>query len=165
MLNKKLGWIKTNLDNKIYIALKNVTFNLICQYTVAAVKMTNKKIFCVPLQGIIYFMQSFIFDKLTSKIKKQLVILEDVSNFQIVNLKAYNNYDSKTLLPVFSLTTKINFSNDSNSKPESTPEPNIGVQDKFITIAVKKESVYIAAVKDNKWQRIYKIALKTVTLM
>lgn len=43
--------------------------------------MTNKKIFGKTMQGIICSMQTFVFDKLTIKTKKQLQILENVGIF------------------------------------------------------------------------------------
>lgn len=78
--NRRLSWIETNSNNKIYVTLENASLNLICQYAVAAVEITNKEIFCLPLQGIIRSVQIFAFDKLTTKIKERLVILENDSN-------------------------------------------------------------------------------------
>lgn len=107
--NGRLGWIKTDPDNKIYVALENAALNLICQYAVAAVGMTDEEIFHVPLQGIICSVQTFAFNKLTTKIKERLVILEDVSNLWTVNLKAYNNYNPRTPPPFSPLQQRSTF--------------------------------------------------------
>ncbi len=42
--------------------------------------MINKEIFYMSLKGIMHFMQIFSFNKLTTKIKKQLVILDVIDN-------------------------------------------------------------------------------------
>lgn len=65
----------------MYVALKNAALNLICQYALMAFEMTNKKIFCMLLKDIMHSMQIFLFNKLTTKINKRLVILEIVGNF------------------------------------------------------------------------------------
>ena len=67
--------------------------------------------------------------------------------------------------PVFPPTTKIDALNDGNSGSESTPEPNTGACDEFIVTAVRKESTYIMAAKDNERQRTYEMAQETVTPM
>lgn len=139
MLNKKLSWIETNLDNKIYIVLENAAVNFICQYVIAVVKMINNRIFYVPMQGIIYSVYTFAFNKLTTKIKERLVILKNVSNFWMIILKAYDNYNQRMLSPVFSLTIRIDSSNDGNSKLESILEPNTDVCNKFITITIREK--------------------------
>lgn len=127
--------------------------------------MTDKEIFCVPLQGIICSVQTFAFDKLTTKIKERLMILEDVGNLWTVNLKAYDNNNPRMPPPVFSLATKIDFLNNGNRGSKSTSKPNTGACNKFIATAVKKESAYVAAVQKNKWQRSHEMAQQTVTLI
>lgn len=139
MLNKRLGWIETNLDNKIYIVLENAAVNFICQYGIAVVKMINNKIFSVSLQGIIYSVYTFAFNKLITKIKERLVILKDVSNFWRIILKAYDNYNQRMLSPVFSPTIKIDSSNDGNSKLKSILKLDTDACNKFITITIREK--------------------------
>lgn len=78
------------------------------------------------------------------------MILENVSNFWPVNLKAYDNYNPRTSPSVFSPTTKIDSSNNGNNGPESTPKPNISTCNEFIATTIRKKSVYIAAAKNNE---------------
>lgn len=68
----------------------------------------------------------------------------------MVNFKAYNNYNSRTLFLVFLFTIKIDFLNNGNSGFKSTLEPNTSACNQFIATAVKKENAYIMAAEDNK---------------
>lgn len=88
-----------------------------------------------------------------------------MSDFQTVNLKAYNNYNSMMPPPVFSPITKINLLNNGNSGIESTLQPNISAYNEFIATAVKKKSAYVIAAEDDEWQCIYEMAQETVILI
>ena len=98
ILNGRFGWIKTNQDKKIYFTLRTAALNLICQYAVMAMEITDKEIFCVPLNDILRFVQTFSFPKMTTKIKERLVILTNIGDFWAANLCAYDNYDLRMRL-------------------------------------------------------------------
>lgn len=110
-------------------------------------------------------MQSFPFDKLTTKIKKWLVILENVGNFWAANLKVYDNYNSRTPLTIFSSTTTTNLPDNSNNGSNSTLEHDTYACNEFIAIIIKNENLYVIVTKDNKRQRTHEIPQKLVTLI
>lgn len=99
------------------------------------------------LNNILYFMQIFLFCKITIKIKKLILILTNIDNLWVANFLVYNNYDLKTFSSIYTITKN----NTSDSKIEDILESDIHIYDEFISIITRNKSAYIIFVKQDKW--------------
>lgn len=82
----KLGWIQGDEDKTWFFALERAALNLIRQYAVMAVDLTDADIYSVPLRDILRTVQTFDWEDLVGPLKDRLVIRQSAGDLFFADL-------------------------------------------------------------------------------
>lgn len=96
-LSGKLGWIQEDEDKTWFLPL----INLIRQYAVMAIDLTNTDIYLVPLRNIFCTVQMFDWKDLVGPFKDWLVICQFVDDFFFTDLIVNIDFQPDSTKPVF----------------------------------------------------------------
>lgn len=154
----RLGWIRNDEDNTLFIALNNAALGLIRQYALMVVNMTDEDVFRVPVKDLMRSVQTFKFDEITNEIKERLIISPDRGDLFTASLNVHDKYDKYE-------ASAMPDTPDGSSSTFSTPEPDTRACDEFVSTAVRNEGAYTAAVEHEERQYTHELALDTVNLM
>ena len=139
MMSGKLGWIEGNKDKAWFNALNRAALNLIGQYAVMAVDLTDIDIYSVPLRDILRTIQTFSFDNLLPTLRNRLAIRQSVGDLFNVNLlvdiDTHANPSKPFILPFTS----------PDSSRDTTPTPTTRACNEFVSTVENNEANYSAA--------------------
>lgn len=76
--SEKLEQIQGNKDKTWFFALERAALNLIWQYTLIAVDLTNMDIYFVPLRDIFRTVQTFDWEDFIGSLENRLIICQSV---------------------------------------------------------------------------------------
>lgn len=88
----KLGWIESNKDKIWFNVLKRAVLNLIWQYTVIAINLTNHNVYLIYFQDILRIVQTFGFNDFLYTLRNRLIIRQSASNLFSANLMVNMDY-------------------------------------------------------------------------
>lgn len=116
------------------------TLNLIRQYAVMAVDLTDADIYSVPLRDILRTVQTFDWEDLVGPLKDRLVIHQSAGDLFFADLIV--DIDSR---PDPTKPASLPPPPSSNNSKENTPSPDARACGEFIATAVNNEASYTAA--------------------
>ena len=158
-MSGKLGWIKGDEDKTWFNALDRAALNLIWQYAVMAVDLTDMDIYSVPLRDILRIVQTFSFDDLLPTLRNRLAIRQfagDLFNADLlVDIDTHANPSKPVILP----------STSPGSSRDTTPTPTTRACNKFVSTAQNNEANYSAATLAEEKQLTADFARETTELI
>ena len=158
-LSGKLGWISGDKDNAWFDALDCAALNLIRQYAIMTVNLTEQNIYSVPLRDIFCTVQTFSWDNFILLLRNRLVIHQSTSDFfnadLIVDIDSQLKPTASAFLPPFS----------SIRSRESTLSPTICVCKNFVMTCTNNKTNYIAALAVEEKKLTADLAWETTELL
>lgn len=148
----KLNSIKKDKDGIGFAALEHAAFNLIYQYAVMAVNLSEEDICHVLLYNILCVVQYFKFDAFLIPIKKQLIIRLTIRNLFTINFSVacnnrFDNEDKLSLSPTGTSLCK-----------DFTPKLDAYSYAKFTVKVINNEAIYFAAAVSKEKELIAELA-------
>lgn len=156
----KLGWIQGDEDGIWFSALERTALNLICQYAVMAVDLSNEEICRVPIRDALRAVQSFAFDDLTPAVKKRLVIRPATGDLFCADLSVSPQPDSDDSDNAGLIPTPA-----TDSSKELTPAPDACACIEFTARAVSNEAAYATAAAAEEIDLTMEFARETTELL
>ena len=158
-MSGKLGWIEGNEDKAWFNALDRAALNLIQQYAVIGIDLTNMDIYSVSLRDILCTVQTFSFDDLLPTLRNRLAICQSAGDLfntdLLVNIDTHANPSKPVILP---------FTSPSLSR-DTTPTPTTRACNEFISTTENNEANYSAAALAEEKQLTADFAWETTELI
>lgn len=137
-MSGKLGWIEGNEDKAWFNALDRAALNLIQQYAIIAIDLTNIDIYSVPFRDILRTVQTFSLDDLFPTLRNRLAIYQSAGDLfnadLLVDIDTHANLSKPVILP----------STSPGSSQDITPTPTTRTCNEFISTAENNEANYSA---------------------
>lgn len=102
-MSGKLGWIQGDENKTWFLALERAASNLIRQYSVMAVDLTDADIYSVPLRDDLCTVQLFDWNALVFLLKDRLVIYQSAGDLFLADLIVDLNSQHNKTNPAASL--------------------------------------------------------------
>ncbi len=158
-MSGKLGWISGDEDNAWFDTLDRAALNLICQYAIMAVDLTEQDIYSVPLRDILHTIQTFEWGDLILPLRNRLVICQSAGDLFSADLIV--DVDSRLEPNAFASLSPFS----SIGSRESTSSPTTRACNDFIVTYINNEANYVVALAAEEKELTADLARETTELL